>query len=266
MLAGCGDQGSSTTPEQDTLVVVSPEEFLGDVACAEWPGAMRRYSATLIDVTDDLVDVGAKVEDFALPSSAPVDCRYPVGFGRVVIGHRYVAHVEGYDRVDIEPAAPGSPLMLDPETGDLVPPRWQTACGRAGALGADGPISPIRLRSVFVTGCEPLRASSRPPLSAVSIQLDVALGALSCTSDGGEVDRFEVRSPGSKVVHGTQCDAAVELVSLTPGALVELQVDAYGKDDQPRWTTTCQALPEAGAVVAAGCDLLSEEETVRQNE
>lgn len=256
---GCGDGDSTSVPEQDTLVVVSPDDFLGDVACADWPGAMRRYVATLIDVTDELVDAGSRVEAFALPSSGPVDCRYPVGFGRVAVGHRYAARIEGYDRVDLTPAAPGSPTLLDGAEGAVVPPRWRTECGRAGALGSQGPVSPIKLRSAFVTGCKPLDAGARPPLAAVTIKLDTALGALSCSADGGAVERYQVLMPDSTEVRAAECDADVQFVALTPGALVAFEVSAFGPGDETaRWTTSCWALPEAGTLVEARCDVLSE--------
>lgn len=259
VLSGCGDSSTTDEAEQDTVVIVSPDDFLGEVACADWPGAMRRYVATLIDVSDDLVDLGSEITDFALPSSDVVDCQYPVGFARVVVDHLYVARIEGYDRVDIEPAAPGSSLVVEKATGNLVTPKWQTSCGQTGALGADGPVTPIELGSVYVTGCDPLTAASRSPLSGVSVDLDVALGILSCVGDGGDVERFEVRAAESDEAYSVECGSSLQLVAFTPGVLVSWNVAAYtAEDDEPRWRTTCYAVAQAGTVVSASCDVLTD--------
>jgi hypothetical protein len=254
LLLGCGNEKSSTTTEQDTIVAISPDDFLGDVACADRPGAMRKYVATLVDVSEDLVDAGSKVKNFALPSSEPVDCTHAVGFGRVVAGHRYVADIEGYEQTRLEPAAPGSSVMLDAED-QLVAPRWHTRCGQVGALGAEGPVSPLRLRTVYITGCEPLVALSRPPLAAISIAVDPA----SCVAQGGLVDHYSVSLPASGELREAACADPVVLVALSPGGLVEVELTAYEADaTTPRWSTRCRAVPVAGSEVQASCDPLTE--------
>jgi hypothetical protein len=259
LLWGCGSETSTTTTEQDTIVAVSPDDFLGDVVCADRAGAMRRYVATLIDVSDDLVDAGSEVNEFVLPSSEPIECTHAVGFGRVVTGHRYVADIEGYEQTRLEPAAPGSPLMLDAKTRELVAPRWRTRCGQVGALGAAGPVSPLNLRTVYITGCEALAAASRPPLAAVRITVDRALGALSCGEALGQVDRFSVKLSGSAEVREADCGDPVVLVALTPGELLDIELTAFEADSAtPRWSARCRAVPDAGSEVPASCDLLAE--------
>jgi hypothetical protein len=254
LLGGCGNESSSTTTEQDTIIAISPDDFLGDVACAARAGAMRRYVATLVDVSDDLVDAGSKVKNFALPSSEPVDCTHAVGFGRVVTGHQYVADIDGYEQTGLEPAAPGSPVMLDAD-GRLVAPRWHTRCGQLGALGAEGPVSPLTLRTVYIPGCEPLVAVSRPPLSAISVALDPA----SCIEAGGQVDRYSVSLSASSEQREAACEDPVVLVALSPGELVEIELVAYGADaTTPRWSTSCRAVPVLGSEVRASCDPLTE--------
>ncbi|MBN1606322.1 MAG: hypothetical protein JW940_06795 [Polyangiaceae bacterium] len=255
LLWGCGSEKSGTTTEQDTIVAVSPDDFLGGVACADRPGAMRRYVATLVDVSDDLVDAGTDVKDFALPSSEPVECTHAVGFGRVVDGHRYVADIEGYEQARLEPAAPGSPVMLDTKTQELVAPRWRTRCGQVGALGVQGPVSPLKLSTVYITGCEPLVAVSRPPLAAIRIAVDQAL----CGDESGQVDHFSVRTRASDDVREAACEDPVVLVALNPGELVDIELSAFEADaTTPRWSTGCRAVPVAGSEVQASCDPLTE--------
>jgi hypothetical protein len=242
------------------MVAVSPDDFLGDVVCADRGGAMQSYVATLIDVSDDLVDAGDEVKNFALPSSRPISCTHPVGFGRVVFEHRYVADIQGYEQANLKPAAPGSPVMLDADTEEVVTPRWHTRCGRVGAPGAAGPVSPLKLRTAYVTGCEPLVSASRPPLAAVRVSVEPALGPLRCGEASGKVDRFSILLGDSGEVHETDCGNAAVLVALSPGELVEIQLWAFeANSTTPRWSSTCRAVAQAGAVVQASCDPLVEQ-------
>lgn len=133
LLASCTSSSTgTTTPTTPTLVAIDPEDFLGDVPCADAPGAMRRYVATIYDVTPGIgADGGTR--EFPLPSSGPVPCTQQVAFGGgfVLQGHRYVADIQGYDRTDIKPLGSGSHVMVDVKTGTVVQPRWTTSCGRA---------------------------------------------------------------------------------------------------------------------------------------
>jgi hypothetical protein len=139
-LAACVDSGGGNTGiVYPTLIAVAPEDFIGRLRCTNAPGALRRYVVTLYDVTDE-------GEAFALPSSGPVDCLLEVKFGFVVPGHRYVARVDAYDRIDIRPlgapevANSGSPVMVDTATGEYVAPRWTTACSGGPPDSMDVPM------------------------------------------------------------------------------------------------------------------------------
>ena len=142
---------SSALPVLATLVEVSPTEFLGSVPCVDARGAMRRYVATVFDAGPEDVNGaggangGGDSSDFALPSSTvahgdvtgdgapdatPIPCAQTVGFSRVVIGNRYWAEIDGYDRDDLVALAPGTRILYDPVTSERVAPRWSTSCAK----------------------------------------------------------------------------------------------------------------------------------------
>src|SRR5262245_34271007 len=83
--SGCGNPTASTGPTTPTLVAVAPADFEGDVPCADAPGAMRAFVATIFDLgTSD-----APRDPFALPSGVvndgsgvyrPATCQNPTGF------------------------------------------------------------------------------------------------------------------------------------------------------------------------------------------
>jgi hypothetical protein len=133
---GCASEGGGEAGiVHPTLIAVSPQDFLGDVPCAETPGAMRAYVATLIDVSPGLGADAEPVPEFRLPSAAPTSCRADVAFAFVASGHRYIAEIQGYERdaLDLRPLAPGSATMLD-AGGNVVEPRWKTTCGKVEAV------------------------------------------------------------------------------------------------------------------------------------
>jgi hypothetical protein len=204
LLSGCTE--SEPQPVDSfavTSVSVNPEIFLGDVSCGE--NGMRRYVATLADVSGGPSD-GTGESEFKLPSSAPIPCFLEVRFERIVVGREYAADVQGYDRDDIvplgcypDPTVPGcagSPIMVDPVTGEHVPPRWTTSCarhrtapgidagpppttydagartyldcrGRATPVGEqpwlEGPVCILDLVTIPVRGCDPMRDALRAP-------------------------------------------------------------------------------------------------------
>jgi hypothetical protein len=142
-LGACGEssvlQGGEPPP---TVVVVDPAQFLGSVPCLDAPGGMRRYVATLVDVSPL---AGLDAGELTLPSSEPTSCIQAVHFSRVTPGRRYVADIDGYDRTDIRPQAPGSRIQVD-TSGAYVAPRWTTSCGRLEARpdgGATDPSLPV---------------------------------------------------------------------------------------------------------------------------
>jgi len=136
LAAGCASEGGGAAGiVHPTLVGVSPQDFLGDVPCADTPGAMRSYVATLIDVSGELGTDAEPVDEFRLPSAPPTSCKDAVAFNFVASGHRYIAEIRGYERAfdDLTPLATGSAIMRDHD-GNVVEPRWTTSCGRVQNL------------------------------------------------------------------------------------------------------------------------------------
>lgn len=131
-----------------TAIVVDPAEFLGDVICGVGPGEMRRYVATLVDVSG-LPEAG--IPEIEMPSSPPTPCYQKIQFERITPGREYSAKIQGYDRTDLRPSAPGSLVMVD-GTGAYVPPRWTTTCGGRQQLADGG--------AILVDGGTPARDGS----------------------------------------------------------------------------------------------------------
>jgi hypothetical protein len=205
--------------------------------------------ATLYDVTID-ADAGI-MENFPLPSSGPVSCTAPISFAFVVPGHRYAADIAGYDRSDIEALAPGSPIMVDPESGATVKPRWTTSCGRDDAEG----VLAVGAVTQRVSHCAPLEDNAPSPSTEalVSVSIDDSLGALSCGSAAGEIDHFEV-STGEDAAVQADCGASALLSGLTAGSINELTLLAFEAGQAtPSFGTECSVTPEAGVTVDAVC-------------
>lgn len=140
--AGCGTSSDIVTVQpHPTILEVNPREFMASLKCGTDEGALQRYVATLTDVTR----VGEPEEslNFDLPSSAPARCEQGVAFGLVVPGHFYTARVDGYDRSDLEPLAPGVPILVDPSTREPVAPRWTTTCGTPCPYSKGCPVNPV---------------------------------------------------------------------------------------------------------------------------
>lgn len=152
-LAGCGDNTNDLTGfgTANTLVAVEPSEFLNTLRCTAELGNMQHYVATFLDITPGLDPADDSAERFQLASSPPVDCNQTVATGFGVAGHLYVAHIDGYDRTDIQPLAPGSPIMAVADgSGAIAEPRWQTDCTL--------PAECVALSTEFVRGCTKLDA------------------------------------------------------------------------------------------------------------
>jgi hypothetical protein len=150
--SGCNNSTATITGvTPSTAVAVDPIEFLGPVKCGTAAGEMQLYVATLFDVSPRSV-LGIGNAELQLPSSAPTGCGVSVLFENILQGREYEAMVQGYDRNDITPLAPGSSKMVeclrwdtdnvdggdtfasarkcDPhQMGDFVKPRWTTRCG-----------------------------------------------------------------------------------------------------------------------------------------
>lgn len=281
----CSDGGRRPTAiVHPTLIGVSPLDFLGGVPCRESEGAMRLYNATLYDVTEE-----QPVEVFQLPSSSLVPCTKDVTFSFVRVDHRYVALVQGYDRVDIEPQRPGSPNAVD-RSGRVVQPRWTTQCGRApldleqlgnggqggaesepemGSAGeggssasmfeVEGVTSNLRF-TVYTSTCTPLSDQTSGTPTSVRVSLDGALREISCGTGPERISEFSVAIQGADPQEQrAQCDGSVLFSGLEPGVDVTFQVQAYSDDSvAPGWRTQCRARPELGTTVDADCDPLAD--------
>lgn len=195
---------------------------------------------------------------FQLPSSELVDCKVPVGFSFVALGHEYVARVEGYDRTDLEPLAKGSPVMTDPESGAVVPPSWVWACTHP-AVAVHNWDNPL-------VDCQLLRAPSDAQ-TPTSIEVDTSalLGDLECGDAPSRVATLEVRlDPDAPVAIDVACDETVSFTELADGsplvagATYSLEVAAYTTgSDEPAWETTCFADTVSGVSVAVRCSPLT---------
>ena len=294
--AACSDTGGArrVTPPP-TLIAVQPVDFLGDVACLDAPGAMRRYVATIRDVTDDLLGEGGPDLEFELASSPPVSCHQTVTFGFVVPGHEYVAEVQGFDRTDISPfggAGSGSPTMLDRD-GQIVTPRWTTECGRAtgsgdaqdagdaldagdtgdgGDVGDGGgaaeagatdplikPARSVEFLTVPVRGCHDLVDHGSLGPTSILVDLSGALGTLSCGAEAGQVATFSARLFGSAAATEVACGESVPFEGLTAGVTYDFEVLAFENGSTtPSWSTRCFQTALAGVERKASCDLLSD--------
>ena len=159
-LSACSGSGSTSTAlPHPTVVEVSPLEFASTPACDAGPGSLKRYIATLIDVTPVSATDSAPI-DFTLPSSAlevetagvihyePIPCRRSVEFGLVVPGHSYRTALLGYDRDDLELFEAGFPIAVDPASRAVVEPRWTASCGDDDGDSSSGGAGNVSERAV----------------------------------------------------------------------------------------------------------------------
>ena len=296
LISGCSE---TTVPVagvyHPTLIEVSPDAFLSGVPCSgaagapsSVAGALQTYVATVFNVEYQAdgtafagtagdtgapaeIDVGTDAcpvdttmasgenDGFALPSSNPIDCSKPVAFSRVVPEHRYKAKIDGYARADIEPLAPGAPIMVAKATasdaGKPVAPSWTFTCGQR---------CPVTARSYVTRTLEDCQLDADSPDAAPSgpagIELGLTLGASGpkCGTGAGQVDHFEVAFAGGTL--SAMCGENVTLSDVPTDGALSLPVLAYeaGKPD-PRWGATCSAAPVPGLTVTALCPALSEQ-------
>lgn len=247
-LWGCSDDPElEIDVEHQTLIEVDPSAFLGTVPCLAGEGSMTRYVATLIDTSDP-------DQPFALPSSPPIPCNAAVGFSLVVPGHTYAAEVEGYDRDDLEPVEAGVRHLVDPDTRELVEPRWTTRCG---SRPADQVIAVEDFERV-VSSCAPLE-DSNPPADLGGARIDTSnlLGGLSCGEATGEVARVEAKVAGS--VESVACGESIDLTGLSVRTVTRIELSAFEEGSSTaRWGALCTATPVAGVTAPADCSGLTE--------
>jgi hypothetical protein len=237
-LLGCDDSSAGNpVPPPPTQIVVDPEQFDSAVACVDAPGGMRLYVATLFDVSEG---------DAALPqlaSSPPTPCTIPVAFGYVEPGRKYRAEVDGYDVEDLVPLTAGNRLLQDDETGELVAPRWRASCGNPISGGSgdggdlsflQGPAEAFLNARVTVMGCTPFSDDSAAPLStSIRVDLNQALGDLSCGSGSQQVSSFQVNPRDNSVAPSTaSCGSSVTFSNLNANQTYFFDVLAFaGKTD-----------------------------------
>jgi hypothetical protein len=91
----------TTNASGQPVLEIDPATFLGDVLCADLPGAMQSYVATFIDLGPEPDDAGiASMPGYpiTLSSSPATSCSQRVAFSQGVSGHRYVVEIDGYEQ------------------------------------------------------------------------------------------------------------------------------------------------------------------------
>jgi hypothetical protein len=263
---GCSSTPTSTGITKPTLVAVDPADFAGDVPCTDAAGAMRGYVVTLFD----LGAIDEPTDPLPLASSVvrgddgrfrATGCERTAAFAFVIAGHRYDAEVDAYDRTDLVAVGAGSRHLVDAATGEYVPPRWTTTCGRkTDGSPAEGPVTAELYLTRFVRGCKPLVSSGPDTPTGISVSVDASLGELACGTASGEVASFSVTQQGSSdPALSADCGKSVELTGLEPGQSYWFDVLAFEAGaSTPRWSTTCYRTALKGALVSAACDPLIE--------
>jgi hypothetical protein len=261
LLAGCGTSPVGTGIDLPTIVAVSAEDFRGAVPCETAPGAMRSFVATLTDLgtTEEPVT-------FSLPSSvvrsdalggrfAPIACQQAAGFSFVVPGHRYSAEIEAYDRTDLVALGPGSRVLVDPASGNYVPPRWTTSCGTKSDVPGEGPVTAALYRTRYVRGCGPLQEAFGTE-TAIRIDTTNAAGP-ECGSGPGEVESFEATLLETGAVQSGACGEAILFGGLDGAETYHFELFGYEAGKLlPTWGTSCFRTALSGAIVDAGCGSL----------
>ncbi len=281
---GCNRSSSETISQTHvTRIVVSPDEFLGEVSCG-LPGGMESYQATLYDVTEGLGRA------FQLPSSKVVSCRSNVNFERVLERHSYIATIVGFDRSGYKSQNPGSPIVVD-ENGKSVAPQFRGTCwgsdeardeyaaggagpvvdGQGGITGADnlGAVAYYRTE-ILVRGCTPLEVDKEPDPTAIEFDLSPSLQGLECGHDAGQVQGFEIRviesetgaqggaggSGGAEAEDSQQVACGESLIweDWPQDERLGFEVLALdGATSSPAWSTTCSATTQPNVTVSASC-------------
>ncbi len=263
---GCPSAADTLTNDNvlvATSVSVDPTSFLYDVPCANVPGAMQSYVATVTDVTD-------LKNPYTLPSSAALPCSQRVYFESVQVDHQYTAVVEGFEEPAdaLFPVGPGDRHM---QTGPFgmrvnVKPRWTTVDGSSCNMGFDIAGNPNVTQfdiDMPIDECA-LRLKDNavsPPAATIAVDPAATLGNLACSASGGTVTKFDVTPTDSslKATTGIDCSAAMNLVfeGVKVGKQYRFTVDAYTGGTTATQRAACFATPESGVQVVAVCDPLA---------
>lgn len=243
VLSGCAaDDDDDLTFAVPTEIAVAPDDFLGDVPCSAFEGAVKSYVVTL-HVYDDADDT----TPFTLGSSLPTPCSAVVGFRDViVIGKRYTATIDAYD----VPAASLSPfggtssgsrqMLLD---GEPVTPRWSTACGGSPE---SAPVATVNER-VFVRPCEPLTGAAGD--TGLAVGASDVLGADPCSLATSIDLVFE--TGGLPDTTGLACDAEPVVFAAEPGA--QYSIYATAEIEGVVHGAVCSAEAVEGVTVRPSC-------------
>lgn len=260
-LAGCSSDPSDTPEEpQVTAIVIAPEDFLGTVPCLDAPGAMRLFTAELLRVAppeDSLPQTPSTFPESLL--AGPVRCEQGVAFGQVELGAGYAARLAAYDRADLVASSAADGSLVDPATGELVPPRWVGHCG----CGADG-IESCDESSLARAEYQVLRhvrqcvlEDTAPSPTRVMLLLDPSTSGVECGSADDAVASFVVYRDGERFAEA-DCGATLTF-DAAPGELFELELLAFADGDgtEPAYGTVCSARALPGVTLTAECDRLS---------
>lgn len=272
LVASCSSTSGTVATVQTTLITADPSTFVGTLTCAQLPGAWQSYVATLTDVTDS-------ARPIQLPSSPPVPCSMPVSFASVVPGHFYTGRIDAYDRTNVVPygnASDGSPRMVDPATGQDVPPRWAAQCGEApttapvetdaGTTDTDAAdlwssqtTACDLTTNVRLQHCEPLEALQAPGESSITVHTAQLNGSLPCGTAPGQIARFRIVPEAPDLPERTvNCGADVQFLGVTPGATYQFRAEAIEQGSTSvSWVSACRGKAQAGIDIPANCDPLT---------
>ncbi len=108
-LTGTDSTSTTTTTAGAPVIEMDPASFLAtcasspdgscipvNVVCADLPGAMQSYVVTFTDYGP--ADTSNAAFPITLASSPPTPCSQRVTYTQGIIGHRYVADVDGYEQ------------------------------------------------------------------------------------------------------------------------------------------------------------------------
>lgn len=290
--AACTETPTTTTTTDDAssgltpALIIRPREFLGDVPCSAAPGAMRSYTATLIDhLSSKDPETGEVVEQtFTFPTSLPTSCGQGVRFDEGVGGHFYSVQIEGYEdfagdigpdgwirsdgTVNFNKLRSGSRHMVNRD-GEPVTPRWVTTCGE----GENDPTLAAASGTTLIRGCDLLQDVGELGPTAVEIDPLDALGGVACAGTGAagqpEVVTFDVESlDGLGNTKGLPCKAGLPSLTYTsdalkPGQIVTFRVSGYREGQaSAAFGATCSAEVKEGLTVRAACVPLTDKGTL----
>lgn len=273
--AACSSDGGDTPGvTHPTMIEVNPADFLGQLPCSNEAGSVRRYVATLFDVTGD--GAGGSSQDeaadgqgcggFQLPSSEPTRCSTSVGFGYVVAGRRYCVEVDGYDSDAIEPRGTGIRQMVEGNGDDDAPPAadaasvspsWTARCEGAQAFGST---------VVRAAGCDAFDPQPDPSApSEVVLSTAELLGDFECGSEPGQVEELTLTARYSGQPASEQtflCGEEPRFSGLPGNTSLTIDVVARGSGGVLAGAS-CHALTVPGTTVVAQCTRLNAFGTLR---